>query len=63
MIRIVKMRVGYCYNYNIIDLAEIQYFLHRPEYIYHIEIPANTTATIILMNGMKQEVPAGKYEF
>lgn len=33
------------------------------EYAYHIEIPANTSATIILMNGMKQEVPAGKYEF
>ena len=33
------------------------------KYKYHIEIPANTTATIILMNGMKQEVPAGKYEF
>ncbi|MBO6155415.1 MAG: family 78 glycoside hydrolase catalytic domain [Lachnospiraceae bacterium] len=32
-------------------------------YKYHIELPANTTATIILRNGVKQEVPAGKYEF
>ena len=31
--------------------------------IFEIEIPSNTTATIILQNGKTEEVLAGKYEF
>ena len=32
-------------------------------YIYEIEIPANCTAEIILQNGEKQTVTAGKHIF
>lgn len=33
------------------------------KYVYEIEIPANCTAVIILPNGIKQTVTAGKYKF
>lgn len=33
------------------------------KYSFEIEIPANTTADIILPNGTKQTITAGKYTF
>ena len=33
------------------------------KYIYEIEIPSNCTADVILPNGIKQTVTAGKYTF
>ena len=35
----------------------------KDNYIFEIEIPVNTTATIILPNGIKQTITAGKYTF
>ena len=49
------------YN-SVYGLVKSSWIKENDEYKYHIEIPANTKATIIL-NGNKYEVDAGVYDF